>query len=140
VPADEDAGTIASLIKQEDATEHEQKPSTARQAKAQRRIARARARRKAALDKAAPKSLNPYASDDSDFESEPIAGSDDEIRGGEEAAELDDEDWAKAVQAGKVSKGERLLPIDHSAIKYRPFRKVRRACCSRPYPVELRYT
>lgn len=42
-----------------------------------------------------------------------------------EEAELDDEAWAKAVQSGNLSKGERLVPVDHSAVSYPPFRKVR---------------
>lgn len=31
--------------------------------------------------------------------------------------------WAKAVQAGKLSKGDRLVPVDHSKINYLPFRR-----------------
>ena len=89
-----------------------------------RAIDKARARRRVALDKAAPKSLNPYASDDSDAASDGGAGSDGGD-GGNEEAELDDEAWAKGVQSGKTSKGERLTLVDHSTIEYRPFRKVR---------------
>jgi hypothetical protein len=91
--------------------------------KKQRRIQRAKLRRKAALDKAAPKALNPYASDDSNNESGDV-GSQDEGEE-EEQEEMDDEQWAKAVQSGKISKGERLAPVDHSSIEYHPFRKVR---------------
>lgn len=38
--------------------------------------------------------------------------------------EMDDEAWAKAVQSGNLSKGERLVPVDHSTIAYPSFRKV----------------
>ena len=31
--------------------------------------------------------------------------------------------WAKAVQAGRLSKGDRLVPVDHSKITYQPFRR-----------------
>ena len=31
--------------------------------------------------------------------------------------------WAKAVQAGKLSKGDRLVPADHSKIDYLTFRR-----------------
>jgi hypothetical protein len=92
--------------------------------KTARRIAKARTRRRTALDKAAPKALNPYGSDDSDAESDDAAASDGSEEGGE-VEELDDEEWAKGVQSGKTSKGERLAPVDHSTIEYRPFRKAR---------------
>jgi hypothetical protein len=87
------------------------------------RIAKAKARRREALARSAPKALNPYASDESAEESEGPASSGAEEAGGEE--ELDDEAWAKAVQSGKISKGERLVPLDHSTIKYPAFRKAR---------------
>ena len=31
--------------------------------------------------------------------------------------------WAKAVQAGRLSKGDKLVPADHSKIIYQPFRR-----------------
>jgi hypothetical protein len=94
--------------------------------KRQKRLAKSRARRANAISRAAPKALNPYGSDDSgaadtgddDTESDVAAG-------GAEEEELDDDAWAKAVQTGKISKGERLVPIDHSTIEYPSFRKAR---------------
>jgi hypothetical protein len=42
----------------------------------------------------------------------------------EEEKELEDSEWAKAVQSGRISKGEKLVPVDHSKVSYPPFRKV----------------
>lgn len=91
----------------------------------QRRLAKARERRANAIARAAPKALNPYGSDDSGAEeAEDEADESDVEAGGAEEPELDDAAWAKAVQTGKISKGERLVPIDHSTIDYPAFRKV----------------
>ncbi|KAF8072380.1 RH42 [Scenedesmus sp. PABB004] len=57
-----------------------------------------------------------YSSDESSDERD----SDDS---GEEEAELDDAAWAKAVTAGKLSKGDKLLAVDHAAVTYPPFRR-----------------
>ncbi|KIY91234.1 ATP-dependent RNA helicase DDX46/PRP5 [Monoraphidium neglectum] len=35
----------------------------------------------------------------------------------------DDAAWAKAVTAGKMSKGDKLAAVDHSAVEYPPFRR-----------------
>jgi hypothetical protein len=42
---------------------------------------------------------------------------------GSEDAELDDAAWAKAVTAGKTSKGDKLGAVDHATIEYPPFRR-----------------
>jgi len=96
-----------------------------------KRLGKAQERRKKAIERAAPKALNPYASD-SDDDAAPAAApdaaaaSDDEAAAAEEVEEeLDDEAWAKAVQSGNLSKGERLVPVDHTRISYPAFRKVR---------------
>lgn len=40
-----------------------------------------------------------------------------------EEEEQDDATWAKNVTAGKLSKGEKLMAVDHSTINYPPFRR-----------------
>lgn len=40
-----------------------------------------------------------------------------------EEVEEDDATWAKNVTAGKLSKGEKLMAVDHSTIDYPPFRR-----------------
>lgn len=40
-----------------------------------------------------------------------------------EAAASDDEEWARLVTSGKLSKGDKLAPVDHSTMNYPPFRK-----------------
>lgn len=42
-----------------------------------------------------------------------------------EGGEKDEDDaaWAKAVTAGKMSKGDKLAAVDHSTIEYPPFRR-----------------
>lgn len=37
--------------------------------------------------------------------------------------ESDDEEWARNVTAGKLSKGDKLAAVDHNTIDYPPFRK-----------------
>lgn len=37
--------------------------------------------------------------------------------------EEDDAEWARLLNAGKLSKGDKLVAVDHSTISYRPFRK-----------------
>eukprot|EP00798_Chlamydomonas_sp_ICE-L_P003694 gene3694-13762_t len=44
-------------------------------------------------------------------------------RGSEYGESEDEEEWAKAVNAGKMSKGDKLGPADHSKINYIQFRK-----------------
>eukprot|EP00890_Picochlorum_soloecismus_P004137 jgi/Picsp_1/4724/NSC_02093-R1_dead-box atp-dependent rna helicase 42-like len=56
-----------------------------------------------------------YDSDESD-----LAEHGDE-NGGEE--EMDDAEWARRVQAGKLSKGDKLGVIDHSKVSYPTFRR-----------------
>lgn len=51
-------------------------------------------------------------------------GAGDEEEEEEEEKELEDSEWAKAVQSGRISKGEKLVPVDHSQFNYPPFRKV----------------
>jgi len=58
------------------------------------------------------KEIDPYASDASDFW---YMEEDDD--------EEDDEEWFRRLQAGRLSKGERLAPVDHSTIEYESFRK-----------------
>ena len=41
----------------------------------------------------------------------------------QEEEEQDDATWAKNVTAGKLSKGEKLMAVDHSTINYPPFRR-----------------
>ncbi|KAG2501579.1 hypothetical protein HYH03_000084 [Edaphochlamys debaryana] len=41
----------------------------------------------------------------------------------DEEAEMDDAEWARLVTSGKLSKGDRLVAVDHSTITYLPFRK-----------------
>ena len=41
----------------------------------------------------------------------------------EQEEEQDDATWAKNVTAGKLSKGEKLMAVDHSTIDYAPFRR-----------------
>ncbi|GIL79866.1 hypothetical protein Vretifemale_9037 [Volvox reticuliferus] len=36
---------------------------------------------------------------------------------------MDDAEWARLVTSGKLSKGEKLVAVDHSTINYPPFRK-----------------
>ena len=36
--------------------------------------------------------------------------------------DMDDAEWAKAVTMGRLSKGDKLGPVDHSKIDYIPFR------------------
>ena len=33
------------------------------------------------------------------------------------------QEWARLVNAGKLSKGDKLGPVDHKAVDYPPFRK-----------------
>jgi hypothetical protein len=66
-----------------------------------------------------------YGSDESSSSSSGSEADDRDIEVGEDKEDLDDEAWAKLVQAGKLSKGERLATIVHSSIDYPPFRKVR---------------
>ena len=33
------------------------------------------------------------------------------------------QEWARNVRAGKTSKGDKLGPVDHAAMNYRPFRR-----------------
>jgi hypothetical protein len=40
-----------------------------------------------------------------------------------ESAESDDEEWARNVTAGKLSKGDKLAAVDHATMNYPPFRK-----------------
>ena len=40
-----------------------------------------------------------------------------------ESAESDDEEWARNVTAGKLSKGDKLAAVDHAAMNYVPFRR-----------------
>jgi hypothetical protein len=40
-----------------------------------------------------------------------------------EDKEEDDAAWAKAVTAGKMSKGDKLAAVDHATIEYPPFRR-----------------
>lgn len=35
----------------------------------------------------------------------------------------DDASWAKAVTAGKLSKGDKLAAVDHATMEYPPFRR-----------------
>ena len=134
-PVKAEAAIAAAPVKREPMSATE----PPRKSKAERRQARAKARRRAALERAAPNSLNPYASDDSDAgepdnnatngaaaeaEDSEAKQASDELPADEEAKELNDEEWAKQVQAGRVTKGEKLAPVDHSAIDYPAFRKV----------------
>lgn len=41
----------------------------------------------------------------------------------EGAEEIDDEEWARRVRAGKLSKGDKMGVVDHSTISYPPFRR-----------------
>ena len=56
-----------------------------------------------------------YDSDESD-----LAEDGDENAGEEE---MDDAEWARRVQAGKLSKGDKLGVVDHSKVSYPPFRR-----------------
>jgi len=56
-----------------------------------------------------------YDSDESDL------AEDGDENGGEE--EMDDAEWARRVQAGKLSKGDKLGFVDHSKVSYPPFRR-----------------
>jgi hypothetical protein len=96
-------------------------------------MARAKARRKEAIERSAPQVANMYGSDESQSSSSSSEGEDKdrEIEVGEDEEDLDDAAWAKLVQAGKLSKGERLAAVDHSSIGYPPFRKV----CSLALPL-----
>ncbi|KAL6777513.1 hypothetical protein ACKKBF_B21785 [Auxenochlorella protothecoides x Auxenochlorella symbiontica] len=61
---------------------------------------------------------------DSDSQSE--AGSDSDASGDgldEEDEDEDDAEWMRKLQAGKLSKGDRLAPADHASIAYAPFRR-----------------
>ena len=90
-----------------------------------KRLEKAQERRKKAIERAAPKALNPYASDSDGEAAAEAEESDGEAEEAvEEEEELDDEAWAKAVQSGNLSKGERLVPVDHSTMPYPSFRKV----------------
>lgn len=42
---------------------------------------------------------------------------------GSDDQDSDDEEWAKNVTAGKLSKGEKLGVVDHSTMNYKPFRR-----------------
>jgi hypothetical protein len=108
--------------------------------KRQARLAKSRARRASAISRAAPTALNPYGSDESGADEAEGDGSSesDVVAGGAEEEELDDDAWAKAVQSGKISKGERLVPIDHSTIDYHSFRKVCiEGFCLAPNPEQI---
>lgn len=48
---------------------------------------------------------------------------DSEAPAGDKDKEEDDAAWAKAVTAGKLSKGDKLSAVDHSTIEYPPFRR-----------------
>ena len=58
---------------------------------------------------------------DSSSDDDYYGGSADEA--GARSEEDDDIEWAKKVQAGKLSKGDRLGVADHSTINYPPFRR-----------------
>eukprot|EP00210_Caulerpa_lentillifera_P003457 g3299.t1 len=58
------------------------------------------------------KEFDPYDSDASDF-----------WRIEEEEDDEDDDEWFKRLQAGRLSKGDKLAPIDHSNFVYESFRK-----------------
>ncbi|KFM26401.1 DEAD-box ATP-dependent RNA helicase 42 [Auxenochlorella protothecoides] len=54
------------------------------------------------------------------------AGSDSDASGDgldEEDEDEDDAEWMRKLQAGKLSKGDRLAPADHASIAYAPFRR-----------------
>eukprot|EP00889_Picochlorum_renovo_P007745 jgi/Picre1/34775/NNA_002241.t1 len=41
----------------------------------------------------------------------------------ESGEEIDDEEWARRVRAGKLSKGDKMGVVDHSTMSYPPFRR-----------------
>lgn len=49
--------------------------------------------------------------------------SDDSESYGNPEEDLDDEEWARRVRSGKLSKGDKMGVVDHSAIEYPPFRR-----------------
>jgi ATP-dependent RNA helicase DDX46/PRP5 len=61
---------------------------------------------------------------DSDSSVEGGGGSDGGGGGGGAASEEDDDaEWARKLQAGKLSKGDKLGVVDHSTVAYPPFRR-----------------
>eukprot|EP00887_Chlorella_sp_A99_P005469 scaffold1.g5469.t1 len=56
-----------------------------------------------------------------DSSSSSEGGSDSEEE--KEEKEEDDAEWARKLQAGKLSKGDKLVAVDHSALAYTPFRR-----------------
>ena len=159
LPKEEDSKTITSIkldplaahVKPEPGTEEpDVKPlgKELKQAKLKVRFQQAQTARKKALERSIGDVLNPYGSDSSasDSEDEQVkekekgkegGGSDDDADN--EVKEMNDEEWTKAVNTGKLSKSDRLVPADHSTIDYKPFRKVRfHIFSSSPFSVALK--
>ncbi len=59
-------------------------------------------------------------------------GSDEEEEEAGEEVEEDDAEWARKLQQGKLSKGDKLAAVDHASVAYAPFRYARRTrgCCA----------
>ncbi len=47
----------------------------------------------------------------------------------EEEESEDEAEWMRKLIAGKLSKGEKLVAVDHAAVQYPPFRCGWRCCC-----------